>query len=97
MSWLLIFFQIQGQLHVANMETCYFVGYISPTEGITVLKINRDEMFICNMIPKLVVFFKNSVLPEIILRRVQKEKSVYRYIFFIIIILHYEVFFLNFT
>ncbi|XP_045775315.1 uncharacterized protein LOC123874151 [Maniola jurtina] len=69
------YYQIQGQLRVTKMNKCYFVGHISPTYDITILEIERDEVFIGNMIPKLVNLFKNCVLPEVVLRRVCNNQT----------------------
>ncbi|XP_041988658.1 uncharacterized protein LOC121740029 [Aricia agestis] len=69
------YYQIQGQLRVSQMKKCYFVGYISPAHDITVLEIERDENFILDMLPKLVSFYKNSVLPEVVLRKVKNNQN----------------------
>ncbi|XP_049877293.1 uncharacterized protein LOC126374645 [Pectinophora gossypiella] len=66
------YYQVQGQLRVTKMEKCYFIGFVSPVQPITVLEVTRDEQFISDMLPKLITFYKNSVLPEIILRRISK-------------------------
>lgn len=60
-------------MRVSKMEKCYFICFISVTEPLTVIEVCRDNEFISNMIPKLLDFFKNCILPEIILRRVKKN------------------------
>lgn len=55
------------------MDKCYFICFISITRPLTVIEVYRDEEFISNMIPKLMNFYKDCILPEIILRRVQKN------------------------
>ncbi|XP_049881815.1 uncharacterized protein LOC126377858 isoform X1 [Pectinophora gossypiella] len=69
------YYQIQGQLRVSKMMKCYFIGYVSPSFDITVLEVQRDENFIKNMMPKLVTFYKNCILPEVVLRRVTKKQK----------------------
>lgn len=65
--------QVQGQLRVTNMDKCYFIGFITAEEELTVLEVARDEEFINNMTPKLVTFYKDCILQEIILGRVYKN------------------------
>ncbi|XP_049872736.1 uncharacterized protein LOC126371469 isoform X2 [Pectinophora gossypiella] len=71
------YYQIQGQLRVSKMMKCYFIGYVSPSFDITVFEVQRDENFIKNMMPKLVTFYKNCILPEVVLRRVTKKTKMY--------------------
>lgn len=54
--------QIQGQLRVSKMKKAYFAGYISPTEDLTVVEIERDEVFIVYELTKIECY------PEIVLR-----------------------------
>ncbi|XP_063393385.1 uncharacterized protein LOC134678669 isoform X2 [Cydia fagiglandana] len=69
------YYQVQGQLRIADMAKCYFVCFIDPGINMTIIEVDRDEDFIHNMIPKLVSFYKNCIVPELILRRVPKNQK----------------------
>ncbi|XP_063387321.1 uncharacterized protein LOC134673288 [Cydia fagiglandana] len=69
------YYQVQGQLRIADMAKCYFVCFIDPGINMTIIEVDRDEDFIHNMISKLVSFYKNCIVPELILRRVPKNQK----------------------
>lgn len=52
--------QIQGQLRVSKMKKAYFAGYISPTEDLTVVEIERDEVFIVYKLTKIECYLRLS-------------------------------------
>ncbi|XP_063376826.1 uncharacterized protein LOC134664153 isoform X3 [Cydia fagiglandana] len=71
------YYQVQGQLRITNMKKCYFICYVNPSTPISVIEVYKNDQFIENMIQKLVHFYKNSILPEIVLRRIPKgAKSI---------------------
>ncbi|KAJ8888847.1 hypothetical protein PR048_008341 [Dryococelus australis] len=58
-------YQIQGVLHISQRKTCNFVVWTP--EGMVSLKIQHDTEFWENkMVTKLLTFFYDSLLPEII-------------------------------
>ncbi|XP_030019778.1 uncharacterized protein LOC115439875 [Manduca sexta] len=67
------YYQVQGQLRITKMVKCYFVCFVSLQQPVTVVEVLRDDEFISNMMPKLVAFYKNFILPEIILRRIRQN------------------------
>ena len=51
------YYQIQGQLLCSNRKLCYLVVYTS--KDLVVVKVPRDDVFIQDMVPKLLAFFDN--------------------------------------
>ena len=66
-------YQIQGQLRITKADKYYFIGFINISSPLLVLEIFPDHYFIHNMVEKLVIFLKIFVIPEIILRRLEKS------------------------
>lgn len=61
------FYQVQGQLHITGREICLFGIWTSSHEKVTVLKIYRDDTFWKEkMESKLVLFYKQCLLPELV-------------------------------
>jgi YqaJ-like viral recombinase domain len=61
------YYQIQSQLHYANREQCLFVAYTEKAPYIKYEYIPRDRDFYKNtMEPKLVKFYMDCMLPEIV-------------------------------
>ncbi|CAH1183072.1 unnamed protein product [Ceutorhynchus assimilis] len=59
------YYQVQGQLAIANKQSCYFIIW-SPF-GILIEQINRDEVFWKEkMLPKLRAFYDYFLLPELV-------------------------------
>jgi hypothetical protein len=59
------FYQIQGQLHIANKSKCYFVTWIPNDIHIEVIR--RDETFwVTKMETFLIEFYKTNMLPLIV-------------------------------
>ncbi|KAI4456610.1 exonuclease phage-type/recb c-terminal domain-containing protein [Holotrichia oblita] len=67
------YYQIQGQLNICNKNYCYFVVYVNDEEPLFIERIERNRMLWKNvMVPKLQMFYKNFVLPEIINKKAKK-------------------------
>lgn len=72
------FYQIQGQLEIADKEYCYLVTW-TPA-GIIYIKIQRDREFFQNeMLPKLLSFYFNALLPEIVDSRKKRGMAIRPY------------------
>ena len=57
--------QVQGQLFVAKAMKCYFVFWVN--DGLfLVQEIERDEVFIQAMMPKLSSFVEQCLIPALI-------------------------------
>jgi hypothetical protein len=61
--------QVQGQLNVCNVNTCYFVVWT--LMGIVVVKIVKDEKFFTDLVPHLQSLFVHCVLPSILTGQLQ--------------------------
>ena len=57
------YYQIQGQMLITGVETCYLVGYTH--KGITAVKVHIDKEFCDTMIDKLTGFYKDAFFPLI--------------------------------
>ena len=57
-------YQIQGQLHITNVDYCYFIVW-TPL-GLLYQKIDKNYAFWNNMQRKLLSFFYNCLLPELV-------------------------------
>ena len=53
------FYQVMGQLFCAGSDHCEFVVFT--LKDIKVMRITRDDTFICNMVDKFYMFFRQSV------------------------------------
>lgn len=59
------YYQVQGQLHISKKNFCYFCIWTS--RGIFYEKIKRDDNFWeTKMLPHLVNFYHNCLLPEMV-------------------------------
>jgi hypothetical protein len=59
--------QIQGQLNITERETCYFIVMSDVNQDIHVEEIYRDRtIWTTEMLPRLLAFYKNCMLPEIV-------------------------------
>ncbi|KAL4141997.1 hypothetical protein QTP88_004529 [Uroleucon formosanum] len=59
------YYQVQGQLHISKKKFCYFCIWTS--RGILYEKIKRDDNFWeTKMLPHLVKFYNNYLLPEMV-------------------------------
>lgn len=61
------FLQIQGQLNIVKTNKCYFILFVDHDTPLHVEEIARDEEFwMDKMKPKLVSFYHDCILPEIV-------------------------------
>lgn len=61
------FYQIQAQLHIANINVCIFGVWTGSEFPLKIVKIHRDNLFwIEEMLPKLEKFYTACILPEIV-------------------------------
>lgn len=56
--------QVQGQLNITNKNKCYFVVW--PSKDLFYQITYKDEHFWESQVPKLITFYKNALLPELI-------------------------------
>lgn len=69
------YYQIQGQLHVTQRDYCLFATWTN--EDIKVERVERDDNFWKEeMEPKLMSFFNEALLPEMINPKQARSKSV---------------------
>lgn len=70
------YYQIQGQLAIAEYKWCDFVVYTAhevPGQDIHIQRIYFDEQFWCNVIlPGLLYFYERAILPELLTCRVKR-------------------------
>ena len=64
------FYQVQGQLFCSNRQTCFFIVYTLC--DVKILKINRNDKFIENMLKSLLDFYSNHF------KKIILEKFMYR-------------------
>lgn len=61
------YYQVQGQLHIAKKDVCVFAVWTGPDFPLKVVRVERDDVFWqAKMLPKLIRFYQDCVLPEII-------------------------------
>lgn len=61
------FFQIQGQLHIANKNCCIFAIWTGEEFPLKVIRVYRDDLFWNEkMLPKLTQFYNRCILPEVV-------------------------------
>lgn len=61
------YYQVQGQLHVADKKRCLFGIWGGENEPMEVLYINRDDQFWKDkMEQKIIHFYHNHILPELL-------------------------------
>lgn len=69
------YYQIQGQLHIMQRQYCIFVLW-TPL-GLKIEKILRDDMLWAeNMFAKLVQFYENCVLSELLDPKVERNMPI---------------------
>lgn len=68
------YYQVQGQLNITGRNFCDFVMYA--TNDFNIERIYKDEELWSNMLPKLIAFYKNCILPEIIDGRIPRGMKV---------------------
>lgn len=74
------YYQVQGQLHIAQKDLCYFVVWVGDDYPIKVETIYRDDAFWkCNMEQKLVRFYKVAALPELVDPRMSRNMPLRRF------------------
>lgn len=71
------FYQIQGQLHIAEKKVCIFAVWTSPDIALKVERIERDDEFWDeNMFPFLDSFYNKRLLPEIVDPRFTRNMDI---------------------
>ncbi|XP_073953228.1 LOW QUALITY PROTEIN: uncharacterized protein [Choristoneura fumiferana] len=61
------YYQIQGQLHISQKNVCLFAVWTGAEFRLKSIKINKDDQFWTNnMEPKLIRFYQNCLLPELV-------------------------------
>lgn len=69
------YYQVQGQLHITRSSFCYFVVYT--LKGIHYIKVERDtEFWEKEMEPKLLSFWEEALLPEVIDSRLARGMEI---------------------
>ncbi|XP_050526260.1 uncharacterized protein LOC126896990 isoform X2 [Daktulosphaira vitifoliae] len=69
------FYQIQGELHITQWQYCYLI--IWTPKGIVYCKIIRDDKFWNdNMEPKLIYFYEDFMLPELLNIHLTKDLNI---------------------
>ncbi|XP_050526262.1 uncharacterized protein LOC126896990 isoform X4 [Daktulosphaira vitifoliae] len=69
------FYQIQGELHISKRQYCYLI--IWTPKGIVYCKIIRDDKFWNdNMEPKLIYFYEDFMLPELLNIHLTKDLNI---------------------
>ncbi len=72
-----MFYQIQGQLHILEKNVCLFAIWTSSQYKMYVEKIERDEnFFITKMKSRLVSFYHDWLLPELVDSRLRRNMPV---------------------
>ncbi|XP_026724773.1 uncharacterized protein LOC113491807 [Trichoplusia ni] len=61
------YYQVQGQLHIAKKNICVFAVWTGPEFPLKVVRVEKDDVFWQEqMLPKLIRFYQDCLLPEII-------------------------------
>lgn len=61
------YYQVQGQLHIADKNVCLFAVWTGSDFPIKVVRVDRDDEFWREkMLPKLIQFYYSCMLPELI-------------------------------
>ncbi|XP_070151996.1 LOW QUALITY PROTEIN: uncharacterized protein [Polyergus mexicanus] len=72
---ILYYYQIQGQLHITQRQYCIFALW-TPL-GLKMEKIIRDDIFWTeNMVSKLIQFYEDCILPELLDPRVERNMPI---------------------
>lgn len=71
------FFQIQGQLNITGRSRCHFLVYVTDSNYF-VETIEKDEtLWKQKMLPKLLDFYNNCILEEIVRKRMSRGERCY--------------------
>ena len=70
----IFYYQIQAQLRVTGRKYCLFV--IFTLKNLKIIKIERDDIFIDNMIFKAAQFYRDCILPEIVDSRKKRHMKI---------------------
>lgn len=70
------YYQVQGQLNITERDYCYFAVWTGCNHKLKVERIERDVAFYDTMRKKLVDFYHNSLLPEIIDGRIPRNMVI---------------------
>lgn len=71
------YYQIQGQLHITGRQKCIFAAWTNENQPLKTAVIERDDNFwSMKMEDKLVKFYKDCLLPEIIDPRVSRNMPI---------------------
>lgn len=61
------YYQVQGQLHIARKKVCLFAVWTGPDFPLKVVWVTKDDVFWQEkMLPKLVRFYNDCLIPEIL-------------------------------
>lgn len=61
------YFQVQGQLHIAKKNICFFAVWSGENKPLKIEVIQRDDIFWeKQMVEKLKMFYMDHILPELI-------------------------------
>ena len=68
------FYQVLGQMYIAELKWVDFVVWFGPENDIFVQRIYFDsELWFKSCLPKLDLFYKWEIVPELLTRRVQRK------------------------
>lgn len=64
------YYQVQGQLHITKKNVCIFAVWTGPDFPLKTVRVEKDDSFWQErMLPKLIRFYHECILPEIIYPR----------------------------
>ncbi|CAH2092101.1 unnamed protein product [Euphydryas editha] len=76
------YYQIQGQLNIANKNICLFAVWTGTDYPLKIVKVYKDQNFWNQkMLPKLIKFYEECVLPEIIDSRKARSMPLRKILF----------------
>jgi hypothetical protein len=67
-------FQIQGQLYIAKKEYCDLIVYAD--SGIKIIRLLPDPQFETRVLPRLISFYNDCLLPELADSRIQRGMRI---------------------
>lgn len=67
------FYQVQGQMAIADVESCWFVVWMQKSVAMTT--VERDRAFWDVLVLKLQSFFLKWILPELVTRHLDQQTA----------------------